>query len=269
MPLDDLLRHPKPKSGSSLVLGCVERFEDAVTCSRVHALAVVSERDAEAAPAVTARADGGPYLYYSMHFDCIDAIGEEIRKRRANFASYGHHFLPRAQLRLHDSVLQGDFSFEQIDCRLDYGIDLNQRGHGGIAIKAEREARNMSNPLQLRVSFFEETSGGGRQAIAVASQEDQIGEGLQRIVNLVGYRVRHAAKRGKLFTAQQGLFSVLAGCNIDSCAEPLRDCAVRIEQRTARDTAQPTEPSARRTRCSNSNMPFVRMACSIASSTRG
>ena len=110
-------------------------------------------------------------------------------------------------------------ALEEIDDAVQKGVEVDFDGAACVAVEAEGLLGDLGNAGELGVSGFEQVlSVLGHGGVGLA-EVDEVGHGLERVVDLMRYGRGEASGGGELFALAQGGLLVLR--EVMSCTVPI------------------------------------------------
>ena len=185
--LDDGACDPEAEAGAALAFGGEEGLAETALHLDWDAGAVVADRDADAEDAgigPVARAAEAE-TQATVEGRRLDGIRDEVGEHLTHFARIDEGFERAivlaldAKIFLHDAAaVEGEHFFEEL-------VDVGADGAGGFAGEVEGLAADLRDALQLTLREGEVVDNDGGQVLFFTEQIEQVGDRLERVVDLV------------------------------------------------------------------------------------
>ena len=201
--MDDLGSDPESQAGAGLALGGDKRLEDAVQHCFGNAHAAVRDGDADAANGIVCRisavANANGQAAAMAHG--VDRIDDEVGKDLPQLAGSSQDGVGRLKLTLHVHPGRRDLRMIESENRFEHGSHVYRARTGGLAIEVQGVFRDLGDARELLFGLRQIVSATGR--IGVSHQEEEVGDRLQGIIDLVRDARGEASGDGQLFRFAQ------------------------------------------------------------------
>src|ERR1700683_2448276 len=185
--LDDGARDPQAKPGAALPFGGKEGLAEPALDGRVDAAAVVADGDADSSdsvirPAARAADTDAQAAAERRRFN---RVGNEVGEHLAHFAGIDDGLVMAIVLALDTDVLFRDAASVQGEHFLHQFVEVCAQRAGGFAGEIQGLAADLANALQLALGQGDVASGGCGQILFLTEEVEQVGNSLERVVDLV------------------------------------------------------------------------------------
>ena len=205
---NDAACDPESKAGADRVLGRDEGREEALANRRLHAGAAVRDEARDAGLAVddaTAGAEGELGVLGG-----VDGVDEEIGEDLADLTLKAIDAQAWLDVRAAGEALELKLAGEEIDDAVQHGAEVDLAGAGGVAVEAEGLLGDLRDAREFVVGGLEHALDGGGHGGVCLAEIDEVGDRLERVVDLVRDGGGEAAGGGELFRLAEGCLLRLA-----------------------------------------------------------
>ena len=207
--LDDLVRDPEAEAGPGDALGREKRLKDAVERRQAHSGPIIGNGDADPLASVDGvTSEGGAQGKAATGGQCIGRIADEIGEDLADLSIVSRDHGYRAELTNDLDTETTQTRLKQGEDGLDEVMDVDTGGIRGSPVEAERLDGDLGDAVEFLLGEFQVGAGLGRQG-RLADEVEAVGDGLEWVVNLVGYGGGEATGDSELFRAAENLFAAL------------------------------------------------------------
>jgi hypothetical protein len=192
---DDAAGDPEAESGAALAFGGEEGFEDGDAVGVVDAVAGVGDGDdgvavAEAGAELDAQGVGGVEAFHGFE-GVADEVGEDLAEGGVVVDAFDVGAVGGDDL----DVLLGGAGLEELPDFIEQDAEV-EGAAGDLAVEAEGGAGDVADAVELAGADGDELEGLGGE-LEVLQEEEDVGEGFEGVVDLVGEGVGHATGGGE------------------------------------------------------------------------
>src|SRR5579864_7551145 len=204
MLLDDAQRHPQSQARAGNSFGGKEWLEDAAQRFPGHAMAAISDGDANTF------ASGAPVCSFARAQRHFAAVATSDQRVADKVGEYLAQFAFKREQRPSDTVVADDLNARRGKAaliKLEHGIKLFRNANGcpsgRLAIKTQSLRGNLAHARQFLLRQMSKAAGLLRKILFLVDEVKQIGYSFKRIIDLMRNRSGEPADGSQLFTLQQ------------------------------------------------------------------
>jgi hypothetical protein len=241
MPVDDACGDPEAEASAVQILRGKERFEDAADGRLVHTVSGVGDGDANAG----SKNIGGTEVGFvcaddqaSPRAHRIDCVRDQIVENLADVIFEAKNSSLGEIFCVDPDIGVGEPARVESDDRVD---EFRRRDLGwgdSLAVEAKRLSRNLRDTRELRLRHVDVNPQGVGKRLIELNQIQEIGNGFERIVDLVRDGAREATDGSQLFALDEGGFGALLIRDLDGCRRDGSDAPVLVEDGRVVDTPE-------------------------------
>ena len=219
VPFDDAGGDPQAQTGAVQILGGEEGLEDPPDGGVAHAVAGIGDGDAHAGPFVSARPAQVSIVRAQQQPAArahgVDGIRDQVVEHLANVVLEAEHPGPGAVVDLDPDVRVGEASRVEPDDCVDQIAGPDQRGRDRLAMEAQGLGGDLRDARQLRLRHVDVHLQGLGQRRVERDEVEQVGDGFERIVDLMRDGARQTADGGQLLALHQSFLRPLLVSDLD------------------------------------------------------
>ena len=209
MAVDDLLADPEAEPGAGDSLGGEEGVVDFGLGFGAHAGGVVGDGEGDAG---LAGAPVGGFAFADEEAAAVghdvERVADEVGEDLANLAVEAVDFAAAAAAALDLNVGVGDAALVDGQDGVEEVGDADLLRAGGLAVEAQGLAGDGGGAAELDLGGVE-VAAGFVEGVGDLGEIDEVGDGFEGVVDLVGDGAGEAADDGQLFALDEGLLGLL------------------------------------------------------------
>ena len=210
---DDFFCDPETEASADVFFGGEEWLEDAIAMFCCDAGAVVFNGDSDDLARWFVVVSG---VFVAGDFDANDAVigdgvggvGDEVGDGLLEFAGEAVDGGTVFEVALDGDVLGAEFVGVDVEDRFDEGGKIDFVGEFGFAIEAEGLAGDVGDAIELLLGEGEMRDGGVGDAFGGPGDEDEVADGFERVVDLVGDGGGETSGGGEFFGFAEDLLGL-------------------------------------------------------------
>ena len=211
--VDDAGGDPEAEAGAVELLGGVEGLEDAGADGGGHAMSGVGDGDADAwaravagvvSGVVGADAEVAPSLTHG-----VDGVGDEVVENLADVVLEAEDFGVAVEGGLDGDAGVGQPALVEVKNVIDKIAGADGGGADGLAMEAQRLGGDLADAGEFALRDLDVVGDLLGKVVGLCDEVEEVGDGLERVVDLVRDGAGEAADGGEFLALDEGLLGLL------------------------------------------------------------